>query len=225
MMIRRVLPTAVTKAVESALTATTIGPCLPFPPFFNVGPRLNSTNSFSHLDSAGRVRMVDVSPKSVTTRTATARAYVLMPPFVLTEVERQALKKGDVLTVAQIAGISGAKRTAELIPLCHNVPLSKVDISLSIWREGDVGERRNVCDSCEVSVDLDSTAPSRCGIEVIATAKTDAKTGVEMEALTGALVAALTVYDMCKALTKDMVITDAFLVEKSGGKADYRKAE
>ena len=173
----------------------------------------HSTHSFSHLDSTGRAQMVDVSSKSETTRSATARTRILMPPSVVAEVERQNLKKGDVLTVAQIAGISGAKKTSELIPLCHNIPLSKVDVKLSIWRGEEV----------DSATEASTAAPATCGIDVIATAKTEAKTGVEMEALTAALVAALTVYDMCKALTHDMVITQACLLEKSGGKAYYRR--
>ena len=157
--------------------------------------------------------MVDVTPKRVTTRTATARARVVMPAFILEEVKRQNMKKGDVLTVAQIAGISGAKKTSDLIPLCHNIPISKVDVSLHIGGGG----------ADEAEDFDDKPSHSTFFINVVATVTAEAKTGVEMEALTAVCVASLTVYDMCKALSKDIVITDACLLAKDGGKVPYRR--
>lgn len=176
----------------------------------------NPELAFSHLDSDGRARMVDVSKKSVTTRTATARARVLMPPFVIEEVKRQNVVKGDVLTVAHIAGISGAKKTSDLIPLCHNIPISKVDVTLHVGGGGGGGKTNDAENHGKPSDSLSC-------INIVATVTAEAKTGVEMEALTAVCVASLTVYDMCKALTKDIVITDACLLEKSGGKEPYRR--
>lgn len=177
----------------------------------------NPIPAFSHLDSEGRARMVDVTPKRVTTRTATARARVVMPAFILEEVKRQNMKKGDVLTVAQIAGISGAKKTSDLIPLCHNIPISKVDVSLHIGG-GGAGETTDEAEDFD-----DKPSHSTSFINVVATVTAEAKTGVEMEALTAVCVASLTVYDMCKALSKDIVITDACLLAKDGGKVPYRR--
>jgi len=185
-------------------------------------------HSFTHLDSSGRAKMVDVSTKSVTTRTATACARVVMPSFVVEEVRRQNVKKGDVLTVAQIAGICGAKKTPDLIPLCHNIPLSKVDVELTV-RGGRGGAAAGEAAAREPATGMyeeentNASIPYE-GIDVVATVKTEAKTGVEMEALTAVLVASLTVYDMCKALTKDIIIIDAYLIEKTGGKELYRRS-
>lgn len=176
----------------------------------------NLTPTFSHLDSEGRARMVDVTTKCLTTRTAIARARVVMPTFVVDEVKRQSVKKGDVLTVAEIAGINGAKRTSELIPLCHNISLSNVEVRLHVGGSGagQVGG--------EGSSDFDETQRlSTSYIDVVGTVTAVGKTGVEMEALTAVCVASLTVYDMCKAMTKDIVITDACLLEKHGGKEPY----
>ena len=182
--------------------------------------------------------MVDVDRKPVTARTATARARVLMPASVVAAVESQTVKKGDVLTVAQIAGICAAKKTADLIPLCHNIPISAVDVSLNIWRGNNRTDDVNNNDNDSIYNDNNSINDhnnnnirvarnneddSRSGVEVLATVTAEGKTGVEMEALTGVLVAALTVYDMCKALTKDIVITDACLLHKAGGKQPYRR--
>ena len=148
----------------------------------------------THLDESGGLRMVDVSAKPETERTAVARGEVMMKPATLDLVRAGALKKGDVLAVAQIAGIAGAKRTSDLIPLCHPLPLTHVAVDLV----------------------LDDALP---GVVITATAKTTGKTGVEMEALTAVSVAALTVYDMAKAAEKTMRIQNIRLVEKHGGQS------
>ncbi|HVA38472.1 MAG TPA: cyclic pyranopterin monophosphate synthase MoaC [Candidatus Dormibacteraeota bacterium] len=148
---------------------------------------------FSHLTKAGGLVMVDVSAKSVSERSATAAATVVVSARTEALLRERALPKGDVLVAAQIAGILAAKRTAELIPLCHSLPLSSVDVAFS-W-----------------------SGPGR--LEIRATAKTSAQTGVEMEALTAASVAALTVYDMVKAVEKGVVIERVRLLEKRGGKS------
>lgn len=147
---------------------------------------------FTHFDEAGRARMVDVGEKPETHRTARAAARVLVNEETFRLIETGGMKKGDVLTVAQIAGIMGAKRTPDLIPMCHPLLLGGVDLSLKLKKE-------------DFAVEI--TAEVRC----------DGKTGVEMEALTAASVAALTVYDMCKAVQKDIRITDVRLLEKTGG--------
>ena len=152
----------------------------------------------SHYGKRGEVKMVDVSAKQITTRTAVAQGFVTMKPQVLTVVRRLKNPKGNPLEVARIAGIAAAKRTAEWIPLCHPLPLTHIDVTARL---------------CENGVELRST--------VIATAQT----GVEMEALVAVTAAALTVYDMCKALDKGMEITDICLLEKTGGKSgDFRRA-
>jgi cyclic pyranopterin phosphate synthase len=150
------------------------------------------SNQLSHLDEAGRARMVDVGHKPDTERSAMARGEVRMRLETLGLIQAGAMKKGDVLTVAQLAGVMGAKRTAELIPLCHPLPLTHIDVVIS----------------------LDHELP---GVQIIATAHTVGKTGVEMEALTAVSVAALTVYDMAKAVDKAMHIQNIRLVEKHGG--------
>ena len=137
--------------------------------------------------------MVDVSDKPDTSRTAVARGEVHMKKETLDLIRAGQIKKGDVLTVAQIAGITASKRTSDLIPLCHPLPLSKVDVDL----------------------ELDDSLP---GVVITATAKVTGKTGVEMEALSAASIAALTIYDMCKALQKDMTISGLKLIAKSGGR-------
>jgi cyclic pyranopterin phosphate synthase len=142
----------------------------------------------SHVDEAGRVRMVDIGSKPLSRRRAVARAFVSMGPE--TAAALRSLPKGDALVTAQLAGIMAAKRTAELIPLCHPLPLSAVGVRLEV----EAG-----------------------GVVVEASAETTAQTGVEMEALTAAAVAALTVYDMAKAIDKGMVVTDLRLVEKTKG--------
>ncbi|GAB4529915.1 MAG: cyclic pyranopterin monophosphate synthase MoaC [Anaerolineales bacterium] len=155
---------------------------------------MNEPPQLTHLDSAGRARMVDVGHKAVTERTAIARGEVHMLPQTLALIRAGALKKGDVLTIAEIAGVMGAKRTAELIPLCHPLALNQVLVELT----------------------LDDTLP---GILITATARTSGKTGVEMEALTAVSVAALTIYDMAKAAEKTMRIQNIRLVEKHGGQS------
>jgi len=148
----------------------------------------------THLDEEGRANMVDVGHKEDTERIAIARGEIVMKPETLALIRDGQMKKGDVLTVAKIAGIQAAKRTSELIPLCHSIALTKVDVELF----------------------LDESLP---GVQIQATAKTIGKTGVEMEALTAVSVAALTVYDMAKAAEKTMKIQNIRLVEKYGGKS------
>lgn len=147
---------------------------------------------FTHFNDQGRARMVDVGEKDVTHREAVAAARVLVNRETFDLIRSGGVKKGDVLTVAQVAGIMGAKRTPELIPMCHPVQISGVDLRLT----------------------LDET---RCSVEITASVRCDWRTGVEMEALTAVSAAALTVYDMCKAVQRDMVITDVRLLSKTGG--------
>ncbi len=152
-------------------------------------------SKLSHYDSAGQARMVDVGGKSVTTRTARAHAFVRMSPAVLDALPSN--PKGNPLEVARIAGVMAAKKTAELIPLCHSLPLSHADIEITV---------------------------ESGGVRIVASASTAAQTGVEMEALTAASVAALTVYDMTKALDKRIEIQDIYLLEKTGGKSgDFKR--
>lgn len=149
----------------------------------------------THYNEAGEASMVDVSAKPATTRTATAHAFVAMSNKVLAGLPDN--KKGDPLQVARVAGIMAAKKTSELIPLCHALPLSQVGVEFAVENEG---------------------------IRITATAATTAQTGVEMEALTAATAAALTIYDMLKALDKAIEIREVFLLEKTGGKSgDYRR--
>ncbi|MGD1074780.1 MAG: cyclic pyranopterin monophosphate synthase MoaC [Thermodesulfovibrionales bacterium] len=148
----------------------------------------------SHLDKEGKARMVDVSEKSPTKREAVARGSIHMKPQTVKLILDSAIAKGDVISVARIAGVMGAKKTSELIPLCH--PLNVTSIAV------------------EITVD-----EARSLLDVEATAKTIGQTGVEMEALTAVSVAALTVYDMCKAVDKEMVISGIMLMEKRGGKS------
>jgi len=152
------------------------------------------TSKLSHLDESGGARMVDIGQKRDTERTAIAKGEVHMLPGTLALIQAGAIKKGDVLTVAQLAGVMAAKRTSELIPLCHPIPLTQVT----------------------VDVEPDPGLP---GVRITATARTVGKTGVEMEALTAVSVAALTVYDMAKAVEKTMRIQNIRLVEKHGGRS------
>jgi cyclic pyranopterin monophosphate synthase len=152
--------------------------------------------TLSHLDEQGRAAMVDVGAKPDTERLAVARGRITMRPQTLALIQAGSVVKGDVLTVAQIAGIQAAKRTHELIPMCHPLLLSHIRVELS---PGDEAKR--------------------AWVDVEATARTTGKTGVEMEALTAASVALLTVYDMCKAVDRGMRITDLHLAHKSGGKS------
>jgi cyclic pyranopterin phosphate synthase len=152
------------------------------------------TNKLSHIDEAGNARMVDVGQKENTERIAIAKGEVVMKEKTLELIREGSIQKGDVLTVAQIAGIMAAKRTSELIPMCHPLPLHDIKLELS----------------------LNSELP---GVKITSTVKTIAKTGVEMEALTAVAVAALTVYDMAKSAEKTMKIQNVRLVQKTGGKS------
>jgi len=154
----------------------------------------------THIDETGHAHMVDVGAKEDTTRIAIAKGEITMKPETLALIRAGSIKKGDVLTVAQVAGIMAAKKTAELIPLCHPLALTRVDVDFS----------------------LDENLP---GVLITATAKTVGKTGVEMEALTAVSVAALTIYDMAKAAEKTMKIQNIRLVEKQGGKSGDIKNE
>jgi cyclic pyranopterin phosphate synthase len=151
-------------------------------------------SDLTHFDERGNARMVDVGGKDVTERVATAQASVVMQPATLALIRDKKAAKGDVLAVAQLAGIMAAKKTSDLIPLCHPLALSSVQVTLV----------------------LDET---RNAVDIEATCKLKGKTGVEMEALTAASVAALTVYDMCKAVDRGMVIEQVKLLHKSGGKS------
>ncbi len=154
-------------------------------------------NRLTHLDEQGRATMVDVGEKAVTQRRAVARGRVTMQPATLALIEAGNMKKGDVLTIAQLAGIQAAKQTSSLIPLCHPLMLNKVSVTCVI----------NSAESC---------------VDIEAIAKVSGKTGVEMEALTAVSVAALTIYDMAKAVDREMHLTDIRLVEKTGGKSDFK---
>lgn len=155
------------------------------------------SKGFTHFNEQGRAHMVDVTDKQVTNRTATAFARIVMQPETLAMIREGKMAKGDVLAVAQVAGIMAAKRTSDLIPMCHPLPLTKVDIRFEERTEANA-------------------------IEIYATAKVSGVTGVEMEALTAVSTAALTVYDMCKAVDKGMVISEICLLQKTGGKSgDY----
>jgi cyclic pyranopterin monophosphate synthase len=163
--------------------------------------RGTSSDDLAHLDATGRARMVDVGAKPDTARTATARGRVVMKTETLRLIETGGVKKGDVLAVAQVAGVMAAKRTPDVIPLCHPLALSSVELDFR----------------------LDPGLP---GLEISATVRVSGKTGVEMEALTAVAVAALTVYDMCKAVDREMIIDQICLVHKAGGKSgEFRRCE
>jgi indole-3-glycerol phosphate synthase len=161
---------------------------------------LPANSGFTHLDTEGRARMVDVSDKDETDRVAVAGARIVMRPETLERIRAGDVAKGDVLAVARLAGIMAAKRTAELIPLCHPLALTSVKVDLEC-------------------------VPERSAVEITATCRLRGRTGVEMEALTAASVAALTVYDMCKAVDRGMTVTDLRLLRKSGGKSGNWEAE
>ena len=153
----------------------------------------------THIGDDGEARMVDVSDKDVTDRTATAQGSVLMEPETLKLIVDGSVKKGDVISVARLAGIMAAKRTADMIPLCHPLALNKVDVDLT-------------CDE------------ARSAVDIVATCRVSGRTGVEMEALNGVNAGLLTIYDMCKAVDRGMTITDIQLLEKSGGRSgDWRR--
>ena len=154
---------------------------------------------FTHFNEQGFAKMVDVSEKDITDRVAVATAKVYVNSETYALIKNGGMKKGDVLTTAQIAGIMGAKKTSDIIPMCHNIPLTGVDIEY----------------------ELDD---SQCTIKILATAKCNGKTGVEMESLTAASIAALTIYDMCKAVQRDIRISDIQLEYKAGGKSgEYKR--
>ncbi len=154
----------------------------------------------SHIDDDGKASMVDVSDKDVTERSATARGAVVMAPNTMRLIEAGEVKKGDVLSVARLAGIMGAKKTPELIPLCHPLALNAIDVELTL-------------------------DPDRNAVLISATCRVKGRTGVEMEALTAVAIAALTIYDMCKAVDRAMRLTDIRLVEKSGGRSGTFRAD
>jgi indole-3-glycerol phosphate synthase len=162
--------------------------------------RLLGHGGFTHLDAEGRARMVDVTEKDETSRTARAGVRVVMRPETLARISTGEVAKGDVLAVARLAGIMAAKRTAELIPLCHPLALTSVEVDLRC-------------------------APERSAVEITTTCTVRGRTGVEMEALTAASIAALTIYDMCKAIDRGITITDLRLLHKSGGKSGTWEAE
>jgi len=156
-------------------------------------------SEFSHLDSEGKPSMVDVSSKNVTRRQAVAKGKVILPKEVTDQFKNQDIstKKGPVFQTAVLAGIMGTKQTSTLIPLCHPLPISKSDVQISLNDHDEV--------------------------EITCTVITEGKTGVEMEALTGVSVAALTIYDMCKAFSHDIIIKDIHLHSKTGGKSDFHR--
>lgn len=152
----------------------------------------------SHINKDGKAEMVDVSEKNITTRTAEAYAEVIVSDELFAKIKNNEIEKGDVLTTAKIAGIQGGKKTSELIPLCHNIFISKIDVKLKLNEENKT-------------------------VEIYSFAKTNSVTGIEMEALTSASIAALTVYDMCKAVDKSIVIKEIKLLSKTGGKSGNYK--
>jgi len=151
-------------------------------------------NKFSHLDKDGSANMVDISAKTVTTRSASASCKVFLSKKAFDQVKENQIEKGNVLNIAKIAAITASKKTHDLIPLCHQIPLSKIDIDFVLNDQAQA-------------------------IEIISTVITDWKTGVEMEALTAVTVASLTIYDMCKSIDKSIRITDIQLDKKTGGKS------
>jgi cyclic pyranopterin monophosphate synthase len=160
---------------------------------------LPAPSALSHVDERGRARMVDVSSKPLSARTAVAAGRVLLGPEAFAALRDHRIRKGDALSVAHVAGVMGAKQTSRLIPLCHDVLLQTIEV------EFELDEREHA-------------------VEVRAMAKTEGSTGVEMEALTAVSVAALTVYDMCKSVSKEIAITDIRLLAKTGGQSgDYRR--
>ena len=154
------------------------------------------TMKLTHFDQKGKSQMVDVSKKDVTTRIARASGKVLMKPETFKMIQNKNISKGDVLEVARLAGIMGAKRTSELIPLCHPLKITSVNIDFKL------DNKKNM-------------------VEILSTVKANDKTGVEMEALTAVSVAALTIHDMCKSVDREIEIKDIFLMEKSGGKSGH----
>lgn len=154
----------------------------------------------THINSKGKAEMVDISSKSETERTASAFAEVKVSPELFKKIKRNELSKGDVLSTARIAGIQAAKKTSDIIPLCHNILILKIDIDLKL-------------------------NPRRHSVEITSFAKTFSRTGIEMEAITAVSAAALTVYDMCKAVEKTIIISNIKLLSKAGGKSGEYRAE
>ncbi|MCK4847200.1 MAG: cyclic pyranopterin monophosphate synthase MoaC [Deltaproteobacteria bacterium] len=159
----------------------------------------DNTNDLTHFSDSGRARMVDVSEKATTERVAVARGTILMNKDTLKRIRSNEIKKGDVLTVANISAVMATKRTSDMIPMCHPLPLTGVEVDFEDGTESD----------------------GRASIEVTVTAKCVGQTGVEMEALSGASTALLTIYDMCKAIDRGMTITNIELIEKRGGKSGH----
>jgi len=158
---------------------------------------------FTHFNEEGRAKMVDVSEKPETVRTAIAHSSITVNKEIYEKITQDKMKKGDVLAVAQVAGIMACKKTSEIIPMCHPIPLTGINITFAWEQDGDNNR-----------------------LEITASVKTKGNTGVEMEALTAASATALTVYDMCKAVDKGMVIGQTYLVEKTGGKnGDFSRKE
>lgn len=156
-------------------------------------------NKLTHVNKDGKANMVDVSGKDITLRTAEAFAEVSVSDELFYKIRNNEIGKGDVLSTAKIAGIQGGKKTSDLIPLCHNIFISKIDVSLELNEE-------------------------KKSVQIYSFAKTNSVTGIEMEALTAASIAALTVYDMCKAVDKSIVIKEVKLISKTGGKSgDYKR--
>lgn len=173
-------------------------------------------SELTHFDKKGNAIMVDVSEKAVTMRTAIAIGKIYVCQEIFERIQRHEIAKGDVLGVARLAGIMATKRTSELIPLCHPLPLTKCEVNFSLH------ESTSTKSFEYVSIDNKSAMNTQANayyIEATCLVKTDGKTGVEMEALTGVQIALLTIYDMCKAIDKGMVISDVHLVSKSGGKS------
>ena len=158
------------------------------------------TNPLTHFNDEGRARMVDVGEKNITERVAVATGQVYLQPETMRLIQGAEIKKGDVLAVAQVAGIMGAKKTSDIIPMCHPLLLTNVDIAFNENLEPD-------------------PKTGLCCIDIKATVKVTGQTGVEMEALTAVSVAALTIYDMCKAVDREMFFKNIGLIEKSGGKS------
>lgn len=159
---------------------------------------MENIKKFTHFDNNGKVKMVDVSNKEDTFRTAKARGYIILNSQIIKKIKENKIQKGDVLAVAKIAGINGAKKTSDLIPLCHQIKLTGINLDFEI-------------------------SESENKIIAVSTIKGYDKTGVEMEALTAVVLSLVTIYDMCKAVSKKMIIGGIELIKKTGGKSDYEK--
>ncbi|KAL3278770.1 hypothetical protein HHI36_016296 [Cryptolaemus montrouzieri] len=180
--------------IHSAKIETTFNKC------FKRMYSSSKSKNLTHIDEQGKASMVDVSTKNVTSRTATAKGSVYVGASITKLIKENNIKKGDVLGVAKLAGIMAAKKTSELVPLCHNISLNNIKVDTSL------DEEKNI-------------------VFIEATVSCDGKTGVEMEALTAVSIAALTIYDMCKAVNKKMIIKDIYLVRKTGGSSGIHDFE